>query len=73
MFEWTGDKRVTVIVQPNEREGSGVNIGMDGGSSGQRAQTQQNQSLGGAFDSVSDTLGGLGGQSLGGVIGNLFR
>ena len=76
MFEWTGDKRVTVIVQPNEREGSGVNIGMDGGSSGQRAQAQQNQSLGGAFDSVTDTLGGLGGlgnQSLGGVIGNLFR
>lgn len=60
MFEWTGNKPTTVIVQPKERQ-SGINIGMDGGSSGQRAQTQQNQSLGQAGQSISNTLGQLGG------------
>ena len=59
MFEWGGNKRATVIIQPNERQ-SGVNIGMDGGSSGQRAQAQQNQSLGDAGRSVQNTLGQLG-------------
>lgn len=59
MFEWGGNKRATVIIQPNERT-SGVNIGMDGGSSGQRAQAQQNQSLGDAGRSVQNTLGQLG-------------
>lgn len=60
MFEWTGNNPATVIVQPLERE-SGVNIGMDGGSSGQRASRQQNQTLGGAAHSVQGTLGQLGG------------
>ena len=64
MFEWTGNKRATVIVQPMERT-SGVNIGMDGGSSGQRAQAQQNQTLGGAAQSVTGTLGQLGGMMSG--------
>ncbi len=68
MFEWTGNAPATVIVQPMERT-SGVNIGMDGGSSGQRASRQQNQTLGGAVQSVQGTLGGLGGM-LGGIGGN---
>ncbi len=59
MFEWKGNSPATVIVQPKERQ-SGVNIGMDGGSSGQRAQVQQNQSLGGAAQSIQGTLGQLG-------------
>ena len=60
MFEWGSDKPVIAIVQPNEREGSGINIGMDGGSSGQRAQAQQNQSLSQAGQSVGSTLSQLG-------------
>ena len=68
MFEWTGNKTATVIIQPVERT-SGVNIGMDGGSSGQRAQAQQNQSLGEATHSVQNTLGQLG-NMLGGGNGN---
>ena len=68
MFEWTGNKPATVIIQPLERK-SGVNIGMDGGSSGQRAQAQQNQSLGEATHSVQNTLGQLG-NMLGGGSGN---
>ena len=68
MFEWTGSRTATVIIQPLERT-SGVNIGMDGGSSGQRAQAQQNQSLGGAAQSVQGTLGQLG-NMLGGGNGN---
>lgn len=67
MFEWTGGQRATVIIQPNERQ-SGVNIGMDGGSSGQRAQAQQNQTLTGAAQSVTGTLGQLGGM-VGGMTG----
>lgn len=59
MFEWTGNNPATVIIQPLERE-SGVNIGMDGGSSGRRAQAQQNQTLGGAAQSIQGTLGQLG-------------
>ena len=68
MFEWGGNKRATVIIQPNERSGSGVNIGMDGGSSGARPTTQQNQTLGGAVNSVQGTLGQLGGM-VGGITG----
>lgn len=82
MFEWDQNKRAKVIVQPMERQ-SGINIGMDGGSSGQRAQRQQNQSLSGATDSIGDTLrqvgsmlgsgtgrrgGGLGGGGLGSLL-----
>lgn len=60
MFEWGQNAPATVIVQPKERQ-SGVNIGMDGGSSGQRASRQQNQSLGQAGQSVGNTLSQLGG------------
>lgn len=84
MMEWGGNKRATVIIQPNERQ-SGVNIGMDGGSSGQRAQAQQNQTLGQAGQSIGNTLGQLGGMlgggnggaggagGLGGLMGGLFQ
>lgn len=65
MFEWTGNKRANVIVQPNERT-SGINIGMDGGSSGQRASRQDNQSLSEAGQSIGNTLGQLGGMLGGG-------
>lgn len=81
MMEWGQNKRASVIVQPNERQ-SGVNIGMDGGSSGQRAHAQQNQSLGQAGQNIGQTLSGLGGMlgggnsgqggGLGGMIGGLF-
>lgn len=69
MFEWSGNNAATVIVQPLERE-SGVNIGMDGGSSGQRAQRQNNQTLSGAAQSVQGTLSGLGSMLGGGNNGN---
>lgn len=65
MFEWGQGKAATVIVQPKERQ-SGVNIGMDGGSSGQRAHAQQNQTLGQAGQSIGNTLGQLGGMLGGG-------
>lgn len=68
MFEWGQGIKATVIIQPQERK-SGVNIGMDGGSSGRRASRQQNQSLGQASQSVGNTLGQLGG-ILGGTGGN---
>lgn len=88
MMEWGGNRRSTIIIQPKERT-SGVNIGMDGGSSGQRAQRQQNQSLGQAGQSIGQTLGNLGGMlggggnpgggmggqggGLGGMLGGLFN
>ena len=65
MMEWGQNRRATVIIQPNERK-SGINIGMDGGSSGQRAQRQQNQTLGQAGQSIGNTLGQLGGMLGGG-------
>lgn len=71
------DPNNVVILQPNERK-SGINIGMDGGSHGQRADVQQNQSLGQAANSVGNTLGQLGNGlaggngGLGGMIGNLL-
>lgn len=83
MFEWGAGARATVIIQPEERE-SGINIGMDGGSSGQRASRQQNQTLGQASKSVGNTLGQLGsalsggssssgGGGLGDLIGGMFQ
>ena len=80
MMQWSQQNPAQVIVQPNERK-SGINIGMDGGSSGQRAHAQQNQTLGQASQSVGNTLGQLGGMlggggqqggGLGGMIGGLF-
>lgn len=60
MMEWNQNKRATIIVQPQERK-SGINIGMDGGSSGQRASRQDNQSLREAGQSIGGTLSQLGG------------
>lgn len=65
MFEWGLNAPATVIIQPKERQ-SGVNIGMDGGSNGQRASRQQNQSLSQAGQSIGNTLGQLGGMLGGG-------
>lgn len=59
MFEWDSQRRATVLIQPKERK-SGVNIGMDGGSSGTQASAQQNQTFGQAGRSVGNTLGQLG-------------
>lgn len=70
MMEWGQNRRATVIVQPNERQ-SGINIGMDGGSSGQRASRQQNQSFQQAGQSIGNTLGGLGDMLGGGQQGGL--
>ena len=39
MFQWTGNQRACVLIQPKERR-SGVNLGMDGGSAGQRVTRQ---------------------------------
>lgn len=79
MMQWTAQNPAAIIYQPNERDGSGLNIGMDGGSSGQRASRQQSQSLGGAARSVQGTLSGLGGMAgqvgsgnLGGVLGGIL-
>lgn len=84
MFEWGQGRAATVIIQPEERT-SGINVGMDGGSSGQRAGRQQNQSLSQAGQSIGNTLGQLGSMlggngnmnnggtgGLGGMIGGLF-
>lgn len=65
MFEWKQNAPATVIIQPNERK-SGINIGMDGGSSGQRASRQDNQSLREAGDSISETLSQVGNMLTGG-------
>lgn len=70
MFEWGQGRNATVIIQPQERT-SGINIGMDGGSSGQRASRQQNQTLGQAGQSIGNTLNQLGGLLGGGGGGNL--
>lgn len=67
MFEWSGNQRAVVMIQPQERE-SGLNVGMDGGSSGRRASRQQNQTIREAAGGVGDTLGGLG-NTLGGILG----
>lgn len=68
MFEWDGQRRASVLVQPKERT-SGINLGMDGGSTGSRASRQQNQTVRQAGQSVTGTLGQLG-SLLGGLGGN---
>lgn len=68
MFEWDGQRRASVLVQPKERT-SGINLGMDGGSTGSRVSRQQNQTVRQAGQSVTGTLGQLG-SLLGGLGGN---
>lgn len=60
MFEWSGNRRATVIIQPNERDGSGIHLGMDGGDASNQPTRQNNQTLGGARDNVGNALGQLG-------------
>lgn len=67
MMQWGPQNPAAVVYQPNERK-SGINIGMDGGSSGQRASRQQNQSFGQAGQSIQSTLGQLG-SMFGGMTG----
>lgn len=40
VYEWRNPKRATVIIQPNERDESGISLGMDGGTSGARPTRQ---------------------------------
>jgi uncharacterized protein (AIM24 family) len=39
-YEWRAPKKVTVIIQPNERDMSGAGVGMDGGASGSQPTRQ---------------------------------
>ena len=66
MFEWGAGRTTTVIIQPNERAGSGVHIGMDGGAAGNKPTTQNNQTLKQAGQGIGNTL-----SQLGGMLGNL--
>lgn len=59
MFEWGANKPASVIIQPNERT-SGLDISMDGKRTGQRADRQQNQTMGQATNQVGGMLSGLG-------------
>lgn len=68
MFEFK--QPATVIVQPQERK-SGLDISMDGKRTGQRADRQENQTLGGAMGNVGSATqqaGNMLGQ-LGGMLG----
>ena len=40
VYQWNGYKRVTVILQPNERDASGVSVSMDGGVAGSQPTRQ---------------------------------
>jgi uncharacterized protein (AIM24 family) len=77
MFEWTGDKRASVIIQPNERT-SGVSIAMDGGRTGQRASRQGGQTMFQAIQGIGATVQDMGNQAnnvnngISGFIGNMF-
>ena len=44
MFEWVPQQQATVIIQPNERDGSGLNVSMDGGRTGSHP-TRQTSSM----------------------------
>lgn len=42
-YEWRSPKRATVIIQPNERDASGVSVSMDGRASGSQPIRQQSR------------------------------
>lgn len=67
MFEWLGNQKVVVMLQPSERK-SGVSIGIDGGSSGTRATRQDNQTVSEALTGTADTLSNIG-NIVGGILG----
>lgn len=64
MFEWKGDKRATVIIQPNERT-SGLDVSMDGKRTGARPDQQQSVGLGNAGQMAGQAMSGLGGMMSG--------
>ena len=59
MFEWAGDKRATVIIQPQERT-SGLDISMDGKRTGSKPTEQARVSMGTSMGDVGSTLGNVG-------------
>lgn len=84
MFEWVGNRRATVIIQPEERT-SGIDISMDGRRTGARP-TQQSRigiqqtvgdmgnmvsNVGGMMGGMQGNIGGPGG-GIGSFIGRLF-
>lgn len=59
MFEWSGNRRSTVIIQPNERK-SGLDISMDGKRNGEQPQMQNNPTVGQAMNQVGNTMQSAG-------------
>jgi uncharacterized protein (AIM24 family) len=75
MFEWSGERRAKIIIQPQERT-SGVDISMDGKSTGSRPTQQQRVSaretssdLGNTLQGIGRMLGGTGGGNMPGGMG----
>lgn len=68
MFEWSGNKRATVIIQPNERV-SGIDISMDGRRSGSKPKKQRRVGIGTTLGDIGGIIGGLNGS---GGNGGLF-
>ena len=74
MFEWGGNARATVIIQPEERT-SGVDLSMDGRRTGAAPSQQQQMSLGQTMGDMGNMLGNAGnmlgnaGDALGGMGG----
>lgn len=60
MFEWGPDRPAKVLLQPNERDGSGISVSMDGGSAGAQADRQNNPTMHSTVDSLGSTLGAAG-------------
>lgn len=59
MFEWSGNRRATVIIQPSERT-SGVDISIDGRRTGGRPSKQRRVGLGTTIGDVGNIVGGFG-------------
>lgn len=59
MFEWTGGRRATVVVQPKERT-SGLDVSMDGKRTGAKPNQQQRVSMGTSMGDIGSALGNLG-------------
>jgi uncharacterized protein (AIM24 family) len=74
MFEWGGNSRATVIIQPKERT-SGLDISMDGKRTGSKPTQQSRVSMGQSMGDVGSMLNGvgnmLGGNGSGGGISGL--
>lgn len=68
MFEWTGNKPATIIVQPNERT-SGIDVSMDGKRTGGRPTEQSRVSAEQSMGDIGNMLGGLGNMLGGGSNG----